>query len=101
MLSSRVDQFTMSKGFKHSCEFTVDGNFIPRIIGKGGETIRAGADRVVRIFGNSAMSVASARAEVEYVEEALPAAPRAMEDRRSCSNEGDATGRGSIPLARK
>ena len=28
-------------GFKHSCEFTVDHNFIPRIIGKGGDTIRA------------------------------------------------------------
>ncbi|CAL1155389.1 unnamed protein product [Cladocopium goreaui] len=85
-------------GFKHSCEFTVDGNFIPRIIGKGGETIRAvrekydvnirilepeesgatgatgataSGSRVVRIFGNNAQNVASARAEVEYVEEAM------------------------------
>ncbi|CAK9107820.1 Hypothetical protein SCF082_LOCUS50178, partial [Durusdinium trenchii] len=78
--------------------------FIPRIIGKGGETIRAvrekyevnikileedgeksaekgekGAEkgsasgpRTIRIFGNSAESIAAARAEVEYVEEAMP-----------------------------
>ena len=30
------------------------------------------ASRVVRIFGNNAQNVASARAEVEYVEEARP-----------------------------
>jgi len=82
-------------GFKHSCEFTVDHNFIPRIIGKGGDTIRAlrekydvqikilepgeegrqtAADheRVVRIFGNNAGNVQNARTEVEYVEEAMP-----------------------------
>lgn len=91
-------------GFKHSCEFSVDASFIPRIIGKGGETIRAvrekyevnikileedgeksaekgekGAEkgsasgpRTIRIFGNSAESIAAARAEVEYVEEAMP-----------------------------
>lgn len=76
-------------GFKHSCEFQVDGSFIPRIIGKGGETIRALSDkfdvtvrimdaesqtgpRTIRIFGNSAANLAKARAEVEYVEEAIP-----------------------------
>eukprot|EP00439_Symbiodinium_sp_Y106_P028400 s447_g3.t1 len=71
----------------------VDGSFIPRIIGKGGETIRALSDkfdvtvrimeaesktgpRTIRIFGNSAAilglmrNLAKARAEVEYVEEA-------------------------------
>mmetsp|Transcript_48642 Transcript_48642/g.113559 ORF Transcript_48642/g.113559 Transcript_48642/m.113559 type:complete len:548 (-) Transcript_48642:68-1711(-) len=75
-------------GFKHSCEFQVDGSFIPRIIGKGGETIRAvqekfdatvrildadsqSGPRTVRIFANNATNLAKARQEVEYVEEAM------------------------------
>ena len=38
---SFVETGNLYWGFKHSCEFTVDHNFIPRIIGKGGDTIRA------------------------------------------------------------
>jgi len=76
-------------GFKHSVEIRVDPNFVARIIGKGGETIRAlqekydvnirileteqaDEDRIVRIFGNSQESIEKARADVEFIEEVLP-----------------------------
>ncbi|CAE8713427.1 unnamed protein product [Polarella glacialis] len=76
-------------GYKHSVEIQVDASFIPRIIGKGGEAIRAlqdrwdvnvrimdgdnpDDDRAIRIFGNNAENVEQARAEVEFVEEVLP-----------------------------
>eukprot|EP00927_Polykrikos_kofoidii_P009441 TRINITY_DN13936_c0_g1_i1.p1 TRINITY_DN13936_c0_g1~~TRINITY_DN13936_c0_g1_i1.p1 ORF type:complete len:696 (+),score=165.11 TRINITY_DN13936_c0_g1_i1:159-2090(+) len=77
-------------GFKHSVEVHIHPSFIPRIIGKSGETIRAveekyevnirileGPDsqdeeRTIRIFGNNLESLEKARAEVEYVEEAIP-----------------------------
>ncbi|CAJ1427708.1 unnamed protein product [Effrenium voratum] len=77
-------------GFKHSCEFTVNSSYTSRIIGKGGEAIRAVQEKhevtikildsnagtsTVRIFGNSETSVAKARAEVEYIEKVVPVEP--------------------------
>lgn len=78
-------------GYKHSIEIYIDASFIPRIIGKGGEAIRAlqekydvsvritdddsAEGRVVRIFGNSLEQLEKTRAEVEFVEEAIALQP--------------------------
>merc|ERR1719362_434921 len=75
-------------GYKHSVEIQVDPSFIPRIIGKGGESVRAlqdkhgvaiwimpedGSDeRTIRIFGNSYESIEKTRAEVEFIEDSIP-----------------------------
>mmetsp|Transcript_168057 Transcript_168057/g.539662 ORF Transcript_168057/g.539662 Transcript_168057/m.539662 type:complete len:608 (-) Transcript_168057:76-1899(-) len=79
-------------GYKHSVEVHVDPSYIARIIGKGGEAIKAlqekydvnvrildsddaDVDRIVRIFGNSMESIEKARADVEFVEEAVSVEP--------------------------
>jgi len=79
-------------GFAHSAEFSIDPQFIPRVIGKAGEAIKAVEEkfevnirimdvddanglRTIRIFGNNVESIEQARGEVEYVEEALPIEP--------------------------
>lgn len=79
-------------GYKHMIEIIVDPSHIPRIIGKGGEAIKAlqtkhdvnvrifdgesdDADRIIRIFGQSRESIEKARSELEYVDEALEMDP--------------------------
>jgi len=80
-------------GYKHSVEIKVDPIFIPRVIGKNGESIKAlqekydvsirilddardEDERAIRIFGNTEESIESARQEVEYIEEAIPIEPQ-------------------------
>eukprot|EP00929_Paragymnodinium_shiwhaense_P031679 TRINITY_DN1769_c0_g2_i3.p1 TRINITY_DN1769_c0_g2~~TRINITY_DN1769_c0_g2_i3.p1 ORF type:complete len:555 (-),score=174.40 TRINITY_DN1769_c0_g2_i3:223-1887(-) len=78
-------------GYKHSCEIRVEPGFIPKIIGKNGDAIKSVEERFqvavrildahndengeqvvpVRIFGNDPDNVERARAEVEYIEEAI------------------------------
>jgi len=75
-------------GYKHSVEIQVDPSFIPRIIGKGGESVRALQDkygvaiwimpeddtdeRTIRIFGNSHENIEKTRVEVEFIEDTIP-----------------------------
>jgi len=75
-------------GYKHSVEIKVDPSFIPRIIGKGGESVRALQDkygvaiwimpeddtdeRTIRIFGNSHENIEKTRVEVEFIEDCIP-----------------------------
>jgi len=78
--------------FKHSTEFQIDPSFVARVIGKSGEAIRAveakydcnvriinsddpDEDRTIRIFANTLESLQKAKAEVEYIEEAIPVKP--------------------------
>jgi len=79
-------------GYKHHTEISLDRSYVPRIIGRGGDRIKEvqdkydvvirildaepnEGDRTVRIFGHSAESIERARAEVEFVEEALDIEP--------------------------
>jgi len=75
-------------GFKSSVEFGIDPSFVARVIGSKGNAIRAveekygvqvnirgqesDGEQVIRIFGNCVEDIEKARAEVEYVEEAVP-----------------------------
>jgi len=76
-------------GFKHSIEIQIDPNFVRRVIGPKGESIRAvmqkfdvnihipdedesAPTRTVRIFGNNMVNIEKARDEVEFIEEAYP-----------------------------
>jgi len=76
-------------GYKHFIEFQVDASCIPRIIGKGGEAIRSLQEkydvnisilpedgqsdgRTMRIFANNMDNIEKAKADVEYVKEAIP-----------------------------
>eukprot|EP00747_Dinoflagellata_sp_TGD_P189081 gnl/TRDRNA2_/TRDRNA2_48963_c0_seq1.p1 gnl/TRDRNA2_/TRDRNA2_48963_c0~~gnl/TRDRNA2_/TRDRNA2_48963_c0_seq1.p1 ORF type:complete len:605 (+),score=141.30 gnl/TRDRNA2_/TRDRNA2_48963_c0_seq1:187-2001(+) len=81
-------------GFKHHVEFKIHARFIPRIIGKSGETIRSveekhevsvriieddatsSEERTIRIFGNDLQRIELARGEVEFVEEILQIEPQ-------------------------
>jgi len=76
-------------GFKHSIEVQINPDFVRRVIGAKGETIRAvmqkydvnihipdsdesSPTRTVKIFGNNMENIEKARGEVEFVEEAYP-----------------------------
>jgi len=74
-------------GSKHSLEVKIKPDFVKRIIGRGGEAIKAleekfdvkvnimyqeGPERVVRLYGNNMEMLEKARAEVEFVEESIP-----------------------------
>jgi len=79
-------------GFKHSVETRIDASYVPRLIGKNGEAVRAveekydvnirimdakgpGEERVIRIFGHNAESLEQAKAEVEYLEHEIDIDP--------------------------
>mmetsp|Transcript_29200 Transcript_29200/g.63372 ORF Transcript_29200/g.63372 Transcript_29200/m.63372 type:complete len:594 (+) Transcript_29200:36-1817(+) len=81
-------------GYKHSADIELDASFIPKIIGRKGEAIRALSDkydvlirilddeeeehsetRRVRIFGHTAESIEKTKAEIEFVEEAIAVEP--------------------------